>query len=129
MVAQMHHAGRLTPSLLVRALCTGDLGFFEAAMAELTGVRVENVHILMHDAGPNGLASLYRRSGLPPTLFACVRAAVDVVNETGFDGEPRELERYRARVITRVLTQVPDFDPGDVDYLVDKLGDALILTA
>ena len=129
MVAQMHHTGRLTPSLLVRALCTGDLGFFEAAMAELTGVRVGNVHILMHDAGPNGLASLYRRAGLPPTLFPCVRAAVDVVNETGFDGQPHDLERFRARVITRVLTQVEDFDPSDVDYLVDKLGDALNLAA
>ena len=129
MVAQMHHTGRLTPSLLVRAICTGDLGFFEAGMAELTGVRVENVHILLHDAGPNGLAALYRRSGLPPALFNCVRAAVDVVNETGFDGEAHELERYRARVITRVLTQAEDFDPGDVDYLVDKLGDALNLAA
>lgn len=129
MVAQMHHTGRLTPSLLVRAICTGDIGFFEAGMAELTGVKVENVHVLLHDAGPNGLAALYRRSGLPPALFNCVRAAVDVVNETGFDGEAHELERYRARVITRVLTQAQDFDPGDVDYLVDKLGDALNLAA
>lgn len=129
MVAQMHHTGRLTPSLLIRALCTGDLGFFEAGLAELTGVKVENVQILLHDAGPNGLVSLYRRSGLPPELFNCVRAAVDVVNETGFDGEPRELERYRAHVIARVLTQAEDFDPDDVDYLVDKLGDALNLAA
>jgi len=129
MVAQMHHSGRLTPSLLVRAICTGDLGFFEAGMAELTGVKVENVQILLHDAGPNGLAALYRRSGLPPVLFNCVRAAVDVVNDTGFNGEPHELERYRARVITRVLTQAKDFDPNDVDYLVDKLGDALNMAA
>ncbi len=129
MVAQMHHTGRLTPSLLVRAICTGDLGFFEAGMAELTGIKVENVQVLLHDAGPNGLVALYRRSGMPPELFNCVRAAVDVVNETGFDGEAHELERYRARVITRVLTQAEDFDPGDVDYLVDKLGDALNLAA
>ena len=129
MVAQMHHTGRLTPSLLVRAICTGDLGFFEAGMAELTGVRVENVQKLLHDAGPNGLAALYRRSGLPPALFNCVRAAVDVVNDTGFNGEAQELERYRARVITRVLTQAQEFDPTDVDYLVDKLGDALNLAA
>ena len=62
-------------------------------------------------------------------LFNCVRAAVDVVNDTGFNGEPHELERYRARVITRVSAQGQDFDPGDVDYLVDKLEDALDLAA
>ena len=125
MVTQMQAAGRLTPSLVVRSLCTGDIGFFEAVMAALTGVRVENVHILLHDAGPLGLASLYRRSGLPPGLFAAVRAAVDVARETDFNGEAQELERYRARVIARVLTQVPDLDAGDADYLVDRLGDAL----
>jgi hypothetical protein len=77
---------------------------------------------------PESLTSL-NPSGLPPVLFNCVRAAVDVVNDTGFNGEPHELERYRARVITRVLTQAQDFDPNDVDYLVDKLGDALTLAA
>ena len=58
-------------------------------------------------------------------LLPAIQAAVDVVNETGFDGAPRDLERFRARVITRVLTQVEDFEAADAEYLVDKLGDVL----
>jgi hypothetical protein len=49
-----------------------------------------------------------------------------VVDETGFDGNPRDLERFRARVIARVLTTVESLDAADADYLIDKLGDVLV---
>jgi len=50
---------------------------------------------------------------------------VDAVNSTGLDGGERDFERYRARVITRILSQCEDFAPDDLDYLVSKLGDML----
>jgi uncharacterized protein (DUF2336 family) len=126
MVTQMEHNGRLTPTLMLRALCTGDIGFFEAAMAAKGDVPLENAQILIHDRSRQGLAALYRKAGLPEPLLPAVRAAVDVVDETGFDGNPRDLERFRARVITRVLTTVDPIDPADGDYLLDKLGDVLV---
>lgn len=125
MVAQMHHAQRLTPSLVLRALCTGDIGFFEAAMAERAGIPVENARTLIHDPGVTGLESLYRKADMPPGLYPMIRAAVATVDESQFDGEPRDLERYRARVISRVLTQFETSEMSDVDYLLDKLGDML----
>jgi uncharacterized protein (DUF2336 family) len=126
MVTQMEHNGRLTPTLLLRALCTGDVGFFEVAMAVKGDVTVENAQALIHDRGRHGLAALYRKAGMPERLLPAIRAAVDVLDETGFDGNPRDLERYRARVISRVLTCVSFLDPTDADYLLDKLGDILV---
>jgi uncharacterized protein (DUF2336 family) len=125
LVTQMQESGRLTPSLILRALCMGDIAFFEVAMATKAAVPVENAQALIHDAGRKGLVSLYRKAGMPPPLLPAIQAAVDVVNETVFDGEPRDLERFRGRVITRVLTQVEGFDTADAEYLVDKLGDVL----
>ena len=125
LVSQMQHNGRLTPTLILRALCLGDVAFFEVAMAVRADVPVANAQMLIHDAGRNGLVSLYWKAGMPATLLPAIQAAVDVVNETGFDGAPRDLERFRARVITRVLTQVEDFEAADAEYLVDKLGDVL----
>ena len=63
---------------------------------------------------------------MPEALYCAVRAAVDVVDESGFDGEPRDLERFRSRVITRVLTLVETVDSADADYLLDKLADVLV---
>ncbi len=126
MVTQMHHNGRLTPGLILRALCTGDIAFFEAAIATRGDVPVSNAQILIHEPSRRGLAALYKKAGMPDALYGAVRAAVDVVDETGFDGQDRDLERFRARVITRVLTMVEGMDQADADYLIEKLGDVLV---
>jgi uncharacterized protein (DUF2336 family) len=122
---QMHRQGRLTPVLVWRALSIGDMAFFEAAMATLTGVPIANARILIHDAGPGGLVSLFQKSALPERMFPAMRAAVDVLHEVQFDGGARDHERYRARVITRILTQFEAFPADDLDYMLEKLGDAL----
>jgi uncharacterized protein (DUF2336 family) len=103
----------------------GDLAFFEVAMAVKADVPVANAQTLIHDAGRNGLTSLYWKAGMPSNLLPAIQAAVDVVTETVFDGEPRDLERFRARLIVRVLTRVEDIEAADAEYLIDKLGDAL----
>jgi uncharacterized protein (DUF2336 family) len=126
MVTQMHSNGRLTPSLIMRALCTGDIAFFEAAMAARSDVPLANAQILIHEPGRLGLEALYKKAAMPAALYDAVRAAVDVVDETGFDGEARDLERFRSRVITRVLTLVESVDSADADYLLDKLRDVLV---
>jgi uncharacterized protein (DUF2336 family) len=126
MITQMHRNGRLTPSLILRALCTGDIAFFEAAMAVRSDVPLDNAQILIHETSRRGLAGLYKKAAMPDALFVAVRAAVDMVDETRFDGEPRDLERFRAKVISRVLTLVETVDAADADYLLDKLGDVLV---
>jgi uncharacterized protein (DUF2336 family) len=125
LIRQMQRHQRLTPSLILRALCTGDLAFFELALAVRAQVPAENAQVLVRDAGGKGLASLYRKAELPEGLLPVFRVAVDAVNSTGLDGGERDFERYRARVITRILSQCDDFAPDDLDYLVSKLGDVL----
>jgi uncharacterized protein (DUF2336 family) len=95
----------------------------------MAAVPVSNAQLLIHDAGRQGFSALYDRTGLPQGLFSAFRAAVDTVQSTGFDGEPYDLERYRARVIARVLTQIETLDPDDLDYLVGKLDDMLRIAA
>lgn len=129
LVAQMHANKRLTPSIVLRALCMGDMPFFEAAMAVLAGIPVTNARILIHDGGALGLKSLYQKSGMPPRLMPAVRVAIDVVNETPMDGGENDRERMRARVIERILTQYEDLRAEDVDYLLNKLGDVLTTAA
>jgi len=125
LTAQMHRQGRLTPVLVWRALSLGDMAFFEAAIATLAEVPINNARMLIHDAGPAGLASLYQKSGLPERMLPAVRAAVDVLREVQFDGGARDHERYRARVITRILTQFEEFPAEDLDFMLEKLGGSL----
>ncbi|HEV7367991.1 DUF2336 domain-containing protein, partial [Arenibaculum sp.] len=123
LVVQLQRNGRLTPSLLLRALCMGDVAFFEASMALLSRVPLTNARLLIHDAGKLGLKSIYEKAGMPPRLLPAVRVAVAVAGETGFDGGPGDVGRHRRRMIERILTQYEDMGPEDLDYLLDKLSD------
>ncbi|MDA0675690.1 MAG: DUF2336 domain-containing protein, partial [Proteobacteria bacterium] len=48
LIRQLHATGRLTPSLCMRALCTGDLRFFEEARAHLAGISPINARTLIY---------------------------------------------------------------------------------
>ena len=124
LVGQLKASGRLTPSLILRALCMGDVFFFEAALATLAGVPLSNARVLAHDKGPLGLKAIYDKAQLPGALFAAFRTAVDVIHETQFDGQPGDLDRYRCRVMERILTQfdhLGSIGNDNVEYLMDRL--------
>jgi uncharacterized protein (DUF2336 family) len=125
LVRQLLENRRLTPSIVLRALCMGDMRFFEAAMSELVGLPLVNVRQLIHDSGRLGLKALFDRSGLPQSFFPAVRAAIDVARETAYDGGENDRERYSRRMLERVLTQYGDlgvtFDANDLEYLLAKM--------
>jgi uncharacterized protein (DUF2336 family) len=123
LVQQLKKANRLTPSLIIRALCVGDIPFFEACMAVMAGIPIVNARVLIHDAGKLGLKSLYDKTALPQGMYAIIRVALEVVKEIQLDGGAGDRERFGAKVIERILTQYEDFDPDDLGYLLDKLDD------
>ena len=127
LIRQLNENGRLTPSIVLRALCMGDLDFFEAAMAELAEIPLVNVRTLTHDSGTLGLEAVWEKAGLPKAHFMAARAAVDVARETDYDGGENDRERYSRRMIERILTQYGDlgveFDSDDLEYLLTKMNE------
>lgn len=122
LAASLRDKGRLSPSIILRALCLGDLLFCEAALATLSGVSLHNAQTLIHDAGRLGLKGIYAKAGLPQALFPAFRVAVDVVREMDYDGGDHDRERYQSRAIERILTQYEEVGSDDLDYLLTKLG-------
>ncbi|WP_084419241.1 DUF2336 domain-containing protein [Henriciella litoralis] len=120
-VHQLDLNGRLTNSLIMRALCLGQMKFVEYALAELAGLTHGKAWLLIHDAGPRGLASIFDRAGMPRKLLPAFKAAVNVFHETEIDGGPNDKARFRMRMIERVLTQFQAIPKGDLDYLLEKL--------
>jgi uncharacterized protein (DUF2336 family) len=122
LVKQLHEHGRLTHTLLMRALCMGDMAFFEAGMAQLAGVPIVNAYKLIHDRGDLGLKALFERCGFSGDMVKIARAALKVIAETDYDGGDDDIERFKHRMIERVLTQFEQgFDQENLDYLIAKL--------
>ena len=119
--ARLRARNALTPSLLLRALATGAMTFFEHGVAELAGTPHARAWLMVHDAGPLGLRAIYDRAGLPPRLFAAFRAGVDTWRGLQAEGAPLDAEAFQEKMLQRFLTQRPQASRDDVAYLMDRL--------
>jgi len=104
LVQHLRATGQLTAGLILRALLSGNLELFEAALAELSGLPPARVSALLHDRGGASVHALLQRAGLPESTFAAFRAALDVSNEHGFADTLDGAARLRRRMVERVLT-------------------------
>ena len=125
LIEQLFRRDRLTPSLLLRSVCMGDIHFFELAVARLADLPLQNARILIHDQGLLGLESIYMKADLPKRLFPAFRAGIELVRETDYDGGPNDRSRFIERMLERILTQFEDpqsrMTQEDIDYLMGKL--------
>lgn len=120
-IEQLQTSGRLTPSLILRALMRGHIGFFEHATARLAGIPHSKAWLLIHDAGPLGLKAVFERTGLPPRILPAIRAAIETYHsiEMGSGEEGRVV--FRRRLVERSLTQFQGVPEEDLEYILSRL--------
>ncbi|PTW61629.1 uncharacterized protein (DUF2336 family) [Breoghania corrubedonensis] len=115
LVVHLRESAQLTPTLLLRALCTGNMSLFIAAMSdlgEMPGPRVETIVI---NGWASSLRALFKRAGLPPKLHSAFETAVLSYREIAAAGEPLSGFSFTRRMIETVLDDhAPEegFDDG-----------------
>jgi uncharacterized protein (DUF2336 family) len=62
---QFAAAGRLTPAFLLRTLCDGRRTSFEAGMARLAGLPIDNTIAALTSGDDEALTTLFKRTGVP----------------------------------------------------------------
>jgi uncharacterized protein (DUF2336 family) len=105
LISHLRATSQLTAGLILRALLSGNLELFEAALSDLSGLPRGRVCSLLLDRGEASLVAILKRAGLPESTFAAFRAALEVIHETGFADTLGEAARLRRRMVERVLTQ------------------------
>src|SRR5205085_4180583 len=113
LVGHLRETGQLTAGLVLRSLLSGNLDFFEQALAELTGLPASRVSALLHDRRGAGFKAVYERAGLPVSVYPAFRAAIEVMHENGLQAEPGGNTRLRRRMVERVLASCAQMPPGD----------------
>lgn len=121
LVDQLHKKKRLTFSLILRALCRGDLRFFEASMAKLANIPTINARILILDPGGLGYYSLYESTPMPAGMKEAVKRVVDIILELTSWG------RYTRRDVREQLIGKLRGTPNvssieNMDYLISLIG-------
>lgn len=102
MARHLRLAGRLTPSLMLRALLHGDRSLFEAALAELSGLPLARASGFVRYHQGSGFSALYARARMPAELLPVFKAALAALDEAEARSEAEDA-RLSRRLIGRVL--------------------------
>ncbi len=120
----IHHlkdSKRLTDTIIMRAICMGDMRFFNFALAERAGVPVSSVQKTYFDNDEKSMRALFVKANISSTLHAPMLIGVQVYREASQEIDMANLETFSRRVIERFLTQFPAVGADTIDHLLDKL--------
>jgi uncharacterized protein (DUF2336 family) len=120
-VGQLYDAQRLTPTLVLRALCVGNVPFFEHAMAVLGQISIANARLLIHDLKPEPLNALAIKAKVPEPLVRVMRIALDIMNQLRLEGRDQDIKRFRTSLIEQILMQTEDLEIKEQEYLLDLI--------
>lgn len=118
LMAYLSESGQLTPALLFRALCHGNIAFFEEALVQLSHMPRQRVYGLVQDRGTNGFQALYRRCGLPVSAYPAFKAALDVLAEAEHEELIPGQLHFSRRMLEQVIARYQASNPEDSDQLM-----------
>lgn len=125
LIVHLYQNNRLTPTIMLRALCMGDMDFFEGSVAVRARTPLSNTREMIHGGDRKEISSLLDKADLPKPLQPAFAAAIDVSEDTDYDGGDDDQERFRRRMIERIITNFddPDSAMGDdnIEYLLGQL--------
>ena len=121
LVRHLRESGQLTAGLVLRALLSGNVELFVQALAELSEMPHMRVSALVHDKRGTGFRALYRKAGLPESIYPAFCEAIEAMREGGFVGSPHGATNLKRRMVERVLTRCAEQSLGDIEPLLTLL--------
>lgn len=118
LISQLQSKDKLSPSMILSALCQGNFDFFESSLAKLSNIPVENARTLIADRGELGFRAIYNKSGLPDSMFPAVKLLLRIVRELDTDGENNSSSRYSNRIVERILQYSEENHVENLSYII-----------
>lgn len=125
LVHQLYKANRLTPGLITRSICLGDLSFFEYALVYMSETPISEVRkILFNNQADFMIRNLLRKAFIPKPMFPAIFSALKIVREIKFDCNKTNKKLFKHKVIERILSYIKDneeLSSDDIKYLISKI--------
>ncbi len=119
LVDHLRSSGKLTPALLMHALCTGKIDFLSASMVALSGLDGRRVHAILTSGRMHAVRALFESAGLPRDLAAVFVQAAFLWREVGAEVG---VERFCSRLLELCPHPAdPDSPVTQIIGLLEKL--------
>lgn len=119
---RLHAKDKLTPSLMLRSLCLGDLRFFETALALRSGIPIASARLILQDGGGPGFQRLYRKASLPAELSRAFIIAVELVQEVGWAKAQTWRADYSHIMLARLASEIETSLGSDMEAVIASVG-------
>jgi hypothetical protein len=106
---------------VLRALCEGDLNLFEAAMAALADMSVDNARTFLHQHGPGGLRMVFRNTGMPQLMFRPIQLTIEEVGVLREESPTAEAAEISRRIVDRLVIEYDGLPEGGLEPLMSEL--------
>ncbi len=103
----------LTPALIVRAATLGEMTVVEGALAHLASVSLTRARDMMYGGGALSIRSLLKKSGLPSSCHALLRAACEVAVENRDRGLELKAGDFGRMLIEALMTRYDNLQTSE----------------
>lgn len=115
LVACLRDSGQLTPKLILRALSSGKLRLFLAALSDLAAMPSDRVLLQLYSERAGAVKSVARRAGLPARTHAAVSSLVQAYCAADCDFLKDAKVSIARKVNTEVMAGLPGLETEDPD--------------
>ena len=116
----------LTPSIILRAACTGELPIVERSLAYLASVPAKRMRGLIYGSSTLSLKAVHKKSGLPDGCYPILRAAFDVSRAARKQGQTIAPEDFGSKLIEMLMVgyeSIPGFEKTALLQMISNFGD------
>lgn len=121
LIENLYSEKRLTPSMVMRSLCIGNLRFYSLAMAKLADIPPENAEKLLTDQGKLGFRALYKAAGMPAGICDAVKMVFQLAWEETGRGKKWD-DHYQNRMVERIVSEGYDRSIDNMPFLMAIIG-------
>ncbi len=122
LVALMSTRGMLTTSLLLRAGISGNIPFFEWALAYLATASLRRVRAATSRSSMRTANVILRRAAIPQEAHALFLSICMVASATGANGSKVDPDAFGRALVEVVMTRIAADDPDERERTVQILG-------
>lgn len=121
LVKHLMDNSELTPSLLIRAVVSGQSVFFQESLSALSGIPISRIDALIASGRGSGLNAVLEKARLPEATFPAFASAIDIIRK--FDGAKDAGNGYRraTHLIDSIVATYQDRRSGDLDQIMALL--------
>lgn len=117
----LHKEGRLTATLMLRSLASGNQSFFLSALAEASGISKKRVSSLTSGRGYLGFKRLYERAEMPNYLYEAFRTTLEEQRNARHYHPRADMDNLQQRLIDRIANVYDWEDDLTLEVLMEKL--------